>query len=125
MMKAMFISAAWFNWVAAVVFGFASERVLPIFSMESSPTSLFFIHLFCTVIFFFGIAYYRAATDMLGQAPVIRLGAAAKLALVFVATVDVFLGLISWPILIVLAGDLVYALLFYMALSRMPAPARI
>ena len=125
MTKALFISAAWFNWIAAVVFGLASDWVLPILSMESSPTTLFFIHLFCTLVFVFGFAYYRAASDLAGQAPVIRLGAAAKLALVFVATMDVVLGLISWPILIVLAGDLVYALLFFKALSRLPAAVRI
>ena len=117
----MFISAAWFNWVAAVVFGFASGWVLPVFSMEPSPTALLLIHLFCAFVFVFGIGYYRAATDLAGQAPVIRLGAIAKLALVLVATVDVVLGLVSWPILIVLAGDLVYALLFFRALSRLPA----
>ncbi len=125
MMKTMFISAAWFNWVAAIVFGFASEWILPLLSMEPSPTALFFIHLFCVLVFVFGFGYYRAATDLAGQAPVIRLGATAKLALVFVATVDVVLGLVSWPILVVLAGDLVYALLFFRALSRLPAPARI
>lgn len=120
-MKAMFISAAWFNWIAAIVFGFAGEWILPVFSMEPSPAALFFIHLFCVLVFVFGIGYYRAATDLAGQASVIKLGAIAKMAIVVVATVDVLLGLVSWPILVVLAGDLVYALLFFRALSRLPA----
>ncbi len=122
-MKALFISAAWFNWIAAVVFVFASDWVLPLLSLESSPTALLFLHLFCTVVFLFGIAYYRAATDLAAQAEVIKLGGAAKLALVLVATLDVVLGVVSWPILVPLSGDLVYGLLFFRVLSRLPEPA--
>ncbi len=124
-MKAMFISAAWFNWIAALGFGFAGEWLLPMFSMQPSPTALFFVHLFCALVFVFGFAYYRAATDLAGQAPAIRLGAIAKLAIVVVASVDVILGLVSWPILVVIAGDLIYALLFFRALACLPAPVRV
>ncbi len=122
-MKILFISAACFNWIAAVVFVFASDRVLALLSLESSPTALLFLHFFCTLVFLFGIAYYRAATDLEGQAEVIRLGGVAKLALVAVAVLDVALGVVSWPILVPFAGDLVYGLLFFKSLSRLPEPA--
>jgi hypothetical protein len=122
-MRAMFVSAALFNWTAAIVFVFASDWVLALLSLESSPTALLFLHLFFTVVFLFGIAYYRAATDLEGQAEVIKLGGAAKLALFVVATLDVALGVVSWPILVPLSGDLVYGLLFFKALSRLPKPA--
>ncbi len=121
-MKVLFISAACFNWIAAIVFVFASDRVLALLSLESSPAALLFLHLFFTVVFLFGIAYYRAATDLEGQAEVIRLGGAAKLALVAVAGLDVALGVISWPILVPLSGDMIYGLLFFKALSRLPEP---
>jgi len=122
-MKALFISAAAFNWIAAVVFVFASDWTLAILSLEPSPTALLFLHLFSTLVFLFGIAYYRAATDLAGQAEVIKLGGIAKLALVVVAALDVVLGVVSWPILVPLAGDLVYGLLFFKALSRLPVAA--
>jgi len=82
-----------------------------------------FLHLFSTLVFLFGIAYYRAATDLEGQAEVIKLGGVAKLALVVVAALDVVLGLVSWPILVPLSGDLVFGLLFFRALSRLPVAA--
>ena len=122
-MKAMFISAALFNWIAAVVFVAASDWVLALLSLESSPTALLFLHLFCTLVFLLGFSYYRAATDLKGQAEIIKLGGTAKLALVVVATLDVALGVVSWPILVPLSGDLVYGLLFFKALSQLPKPA--
>lgn len=122
-MKAMFISAALFNWIAALVFVFASDWVLALLSLESSPTALLFLHFFCALVFLIGFPYYRAAADLEGQAGVIKYGASAKLALVVVATVDVASGLVSWPILLVLSVDLAYGLLFFRALSRLPKPA--
>lgn len=122
-MKAMFISAACFNWIAAIVFVAADDWVLALLLLESTPTALFFLHLFCTLVFLLGFPYYRAAKDLAGQASVIKYGGGAKLALVAVAIVDVLLGLVSWPILLVLSVDLVYGLLFFNALSRLPKAA--
>lgn len=122
-MKAMFISAALFNWIAAIVFVFASDWVMALLALESSPTALLFLHFFCTLVFLIGFPYYRAATDLAGQASVIKYGGTAKIGLFVVATIDVVLGLVSWPVLLLLSADLMYGILFFRALSRLPKPA--
>ena len=122
-MKTMFISAAIFNWVAAIVLVVANDWVFTLLSLETSPTALFFLHLFCTLVFFFGIGYYRAAFDLGSQIEVIKLGAIAKASLFFVVAIDVWIGLVSWPLLLLLSVDLVYSLLFFRALSRIPKSA--
>lgn len=123
-MNKMLLSAAWYNWLAAIIFVGASDWTLTLLRLESSPSTLLFLHFFCTLAFFFGISYYQAASDLAGHASSIKLAAIAKLSLVAVTTIDVTLGLVSWPILVPIFGDLVYGILFFRALSQLPESAQ-
>jgi len=65
----------------------------------------------------FGFGYYAAGNDLKTNAPVIRLGAFAKLSVTAIAAYEIILGNISWQLMLVAGADLVFAVLFFRALN--------
>ena len=119
----MFVAAALFNWTAALSllkpsFLFDTLGITPV------PNEDLILHLCSLLIIFFGIAYYSASKDLNKNTNVIRLGMVAKATVFAVAVLDVALGYISWQIIIIISGDLVFAILFYKALQDVTDAAK-
>lgn len=112
-MKTLFLSAAGFNWVIALLFGLNVEAVFLFFNISPLPSELLFVHFFSAVVFSYGIGYYWIAKDFETNQPIVKLGAVAKLILVGVGMLDCLLGIISWQIMVLLLVDFVYSLLFF------------
>ena len=117
-MKSLFLSAAWFNWVVALLLVFYSEVLFTFLGVSPLPTEPLFVHFFVCVIFSFGIGYYWISQDFDGNQPIVKLGALAKMILVLVGLMDCTLGLVSWQIMMLLVVDLIYSLLFYFSYLR-------
>jgi len=115
-MNKMLLSAAIFNWAVAASFILMSEFSLSILGLESSNAALLFLHFTAVLVFFFGVFYYFAAGNFSVWVGSIRVSAIAKITLAAVGTVDVILGIASWPILVPLACDVFFGILFLRAL---------
>ncbi len=117
-MKYLFLSAAWINWVAALALAFFLEPFWGLFGITPLPTVPVYLHLFCVLVFLFGCGYYWASRDFEANQSIIRLGAIGKLTLVVVLILEVFLGNISWQVMIPFSADLVYGVLFLAVLRQ-------
>lgn len=120
-MKALFLSAAWFNWLVAIVFIVAIRPLFELIGASPAPTEMVFVHFFSIVVFSFGIAYYWISLDPENNKPLIKLGAIAKMLLVIVGVADVAIGLISWHVLMLLSVDFMYSILFFYVYSKLEA----
>jgi len=96
---------------------FAAGPLLRLFQVTPLPTEPLFLRLFAGLVFVFGFAYYSGGTDLEKNAPVIRLGAIAKLIVVAVVSLEVARGSISWQVMLIAGFDLVFAVLFFSALQ--------
>ncbi len=93
---------------------------MAVFHISPLPTETLFVRLFAGLVFVFGFGYYAAGNDLNTNAPVIRLGAIAKLSVVAIGAYELALGNISWQFMLLAGADLIFAILFFKAL-RTPA----
>ena len=115
--KRLFTLSAAFNWLVGLILFFNAGLLFQIFHITPLPTETPFLRLFAGLVFVFGFAYYAAGNDLKTHAPVIRLGAVAKLAVVAIAAYEVLAGSISWQFMLLAGPDLVFAVLFFKALK--------
>jgi len=115
--KKMLISAACFNWLAALALLLIPATLFQLFRITPLPAEPLFLHLFAVVVFVFGIGYYWAAIDFVRNAPIVRLGMIGKLAVFVTGLVNTLLGNVSWQIMLLVSVDLLYAVLFFMTLK--------
>ena len=83
--KTLFTTAAIFNVVVALVLYFDAGLLPRLFQVAPVPDQTIWLRMFASVVFLFGVVYYAAGIDLRSNASLIRLGAIAKLVLVFVA----------------------------------------
>lgn len=117
--KRLFTCSALFNWLVGLGLFFAAGPLLGLFQVTPLPTETTFLRLFALLVFVFGFGYYAGGNDLKTNAPVIRLGAFAKLGVVAVAALEVALGNISWQLMLVAGADLVFAVFFFRALGQL------
>jgi len=115
--KRLFTLSAAFNWLVGLILFFNAGLLFELFHVTPLPSETTFLRLFAGLVFVFGFAYYAAGDDLKIHAPVIRLGAVAKLTVVAIAAYEVMLGNISWQFMLLAGADLVFALLFFKALK--------
>lgn len=107
----MFTSAALFNWVVGLILIFAYNPFFILLDMPSVDNALF-LHLFALLVLMFGLGYYWISLDPLHERSLILLGCIAK-GLVFITFVAYFyIGMVSWQLLTLVTGDLIYSLAF-------------
>jgi hypothetical protein len=116
-MRIMFTTAAWFNWVAGGAVAINVELLFGLFRITPLPTEPLFLQLFAWVIIVFGIGYFWASRDPVANVPVIKLGMIGKLSVVLVSLACVLTGSVSWQIMLLVSADLLYAILFWLALK--------
>jgi hypothetical protein len=115
--KKMLFSAACFNWLVALALLAIPEKLFLLFHVTPLPTEPLFLHLFAVVVFVFGFGYYWAARDFVRNAPIVRLGMIGKLGVFVTGLLNALLGNVSWQILLLVSVDLLYAILFFIALK--------
>ena len=116
--KLLFSVAAIFNWLVGLALFFNAALLLELFHISPLPTETTFLRLFAGLVFVFGFGYYAAGDDLKSNAPVIRLGAFAKLSVTAIAAYEILLGNISWQLMLVAGADTIFAVLFFRALSN-------
>jgi hypothetical protein len=113
----MLISAACFNWLVAVALLIIPAKLFQLFSVTPLPTEPLFLHLFTALVFTFSMGYYWASQEFAANAPIVRLGMIGKLAVFLTGLANTLLGNVSWQILLLVSVDLLYAILFFIALK--------
>lgn len=122
--RRMFVTAALFNWLAGGALSVNAAFLFGLFHITPVPAEPLFLQMFAWVVIVFGVGYYWASRDPAANAPVIRLGALAKLSVFAASLVCVLTGSVSWQVMLLTSVDLLYAALFYAALragERAPA----
>ena len=115
--RTVFLVSAVFNWLVGLGLAFAGAKLIGMFGVTPLPTEPLFLQLFAWLVFAFGIAYYWIYKDPPGNRALIRLGIIAKLGVVIVCLANIFLGHVSWQIMLVAGADLAFAILFWRALK--------
>ena len=115
--KRLFTLSATFNWLVGLILFFNAGLLFQIFQVTPLPTETPFLRMFAGLVFIFGFGYYAAGNVPKTLAPVIRLGAVAKLAVVAIAAYEVIAGSISWRFMVLAGAVLVFAVLFFKALK--------
>ena len=68
----------------------------------------------------FGIGYYWASRDFETNVQIIRMAVIAKAGVVLIGLLNVATGDVSWQFMLPASGDLIFAILFIMALKALP-----
>lgn len=111
--RAIFASAALFNWVVGTALILAMPTFERLLGLEPVAASAkVYVDLFAVVVIAFGAAYLMLAIDFTKYWPFAALGAAAKLAVVATVSCHYLAGHIGWSLLALSGVDLVYALMF-------------
>ena len=119
MSRKMFRLAALFNWVVSLGLFLAPGSFLGLLGIVPVPEQSLWVQQFAGLVFFFGVGYWQAATDLEKMAPMIRLAIWAKWGVVVIGLLNVLTGDISWQIMIPASADGVFALLFALALNTL------
>jgi hypothetical protein len=120
--KVLFTIAALWNIGAAIIFGLFNQFLLPLFGMPEKIGSPVWFYQFLGLCLAFGIGYFLASRDLKKYAPIVLLGIIGK-TLVFVIGLYWFIrgvpeGGVSLEVFLIFCGDLVFAILFIIALRR-------
>ncbi|MFW9832703.1 MAG: hypothetical protein ACFFEK_01805 [Candidatus Thorarchaeota archaeon] len=112
--RLVFLCAAIWNWVLAIVF-----LALPRIDMNyfvavglEIPNSMLWFDSFMGLVFVFGIGFYIASTDMKQNHGLILMACFEKITVFIIPTLWFFLGQASIWVVLVATGDLILGLLF-------------
>ena len=114
----MFLIAALFNWLVGIALMTDASMLLRLFNVTPLPTEPLFMSLFGWLVICFGIGYFWASRDLAGNLGIIWLAIIGKLGVVGVVLISTLLGHISWQMNLLSGPDLIFAMLFIMAISE-------
>jgi len=115
--KTLFLTAAIFNWAVGLALAFKAGLLFELFRVTPAPTEPLFLQLFAWLVVVFGIGYWWVSRDPAANAPIIKLGILGKISVFLAVLACVLMDAVSWQMLILASGDLVYAALFWRALK--------
>jgi hypothetical protein len=118
----LFLIAALFNWVVGIALMTNAPLLLGLFNVTPVPTEPVFVSLSGWLIICYGIGYFWASRDFAGNLGIIWLGIIGKLGVFGVVLMSTLLGQISWQMNIVSSVDLVFAVLFILAIRNHDGP---
>jgi hypothetical protein len=116
----IFLSGAIFNWAVALALFFIPRLFLNLLGVTPSPEQSLWVQQFAGLVFVFGIGYYWASRDFEANIQIIRLAVIGKAGVVLVGLLNVVTGDISWQFMLPASGDLIFVVLFIMALHALP-----
>lgn len=111
--RGLFLSAAWFNFLAGLPLLVALGVVAPLMGLQINPTAALFIQITAGIIVVFGWAYWMIARDPKRFRPYIVLGIVLKIVVVVVVFGHWIAGNILWLLPALAAVDAIYAVLFW------------
>ncbi len=111
--RALFLSAAWFNFLAGLPLIVALDTMAPLMGFQINPTAVMFIQITAAIVLIFGWAYWMIARDPKRFRPYIQLGIIGKTMFVVVVWGHWFAGNLSWLLPALVAVDAIYAVLFW------------
>lgn len=114
--KALFYSAAIFNWGAVLILASLAQPLgLP------PPLRSLFGQITLAAIFVFGLGYWMVGREPRANRGIVVLGAFAKLAVVAIVMSHWLAGLATPQLAALVSGDVVYSLLFVAFLKQTTA----
>lgn len=118
--RLMFRLAGVFNIVVAIPLWIAPVTLSRLLGLEPVPVDVLYTDLFALLVLTFGIGYWRAGGDPVRNRVMIEQGIIGKLLVVFVGYQHFIAGTTSFPMVALVTGDLVWAILFLSYLLRHP-----
>lgn len=109
--RAMFLSAALYNWCVAGVFSLWHQPLFATFGIAPAPAPPLYFHLFLMSVALFGYMYYRVSRD-LTQTLFVKLGVAGKSLVFAIVLAYGIVGIASWHLIVLASVDAFYVLLF-------------
>ena len=116
----MFLGGAIFNWAVALTLFFIPGVFLNLLSVTPTPQQSVWVQQFAGLVFVFGIGYYWASRDFEANIQIIRLAVIGKAGVVLIGVLNVVIGDVSWQFMLPASGDLIFVVLFVMALKALP-----
>ena len=116
----MLLGGAIFNWVAALPLFFIPGFFLNLLSVTPAPQQSLWVQQFAGLVFVFGIGYYWASRDFEANIQIIRMAVIGKAGVVLIGLLNVATGDVSWQFMLPVSGDLIFVILFVMALKALP-----
>jgi hypothetical protein len=116
----MFLGGAIFNWAVALTLFFIPGVFLNLLSVTPTPQQSLWVQQFAGLVFVFGIGYYWASKDFEANIQIIRLAVIGKAGVVLIGVLNVVTGDVSWQFMLPASGDLIFVILFVMALKALP-----
>ena len=111
--RGLFVSAAWFNWLAGVPLLVATRPVAALMGLQLNATAALFIQITAGVVVVFGAVYWLIARDPVRYRVYIPLGIVLKAYFVVVVHGWWLSGGIPWPLAALASGDIVFGVLFW------------
>ena len=116
----MFLGGAIFNWAVALTLFFIPGIFLNLLAVTPTPEQSLWVQQFAGLVFVFGIGYYWASRDFEANVQIIRLAVIGKAGVVLIGLLNVATGDVSWQFMLPASGDLIFVILFIMALKALP-----
>ena len=114
----LFLGTAVYNWMVAVSM-LRPAGAYEALNITPMPSEDYILHLCCLLIGLYGFCYYWASQDFPRYADLVWFAALGKVANLVLACVDIFLGVTSWQLMVLLFPDAVLVALFYNALMEL------
>lgn len=111
--RGLFVTAAWFNWLAGLPLLVATGPVAPLMGLQLNAAATMFIQLTAGIVVVFGGVYWLIARDPVRYRVYIPLGILLKAYFVVVIYGWWLSGSLAWPLAALVSGDVVFAVLFW------------
>lgn len=116
----MFLAGAIFNWAVAATLFFIPGIFLNLLAVTPVPEQSLWVQQFAGLVFVFGIGYYWASRNFQANVQIVRMAIIGKVGVVLIGLLNVATGDVSWQFMLPASGDVIFAVLFVMALKALP-----
>ena len=113
----LFLVAAIFNWAVGLTLFFIPGIFLDLLVVTPTPEQSLWVQQFAGLVFVFGIGYYWASRNFQANIQIIRLAVIGKVGVVLIGVLNVVTGDISWQFMLPASADVIFAVLFILALN--------
>lgn len=118
--RLMFRVAALFNIGVAIPLWVAPVWLSTLMGFEPVPTDILYTDLFAALVLTFGIAYWWVGADPMRNRVIVKMGICGKFLVVLVGYWHFFAGTTNLPFAVLVTGDLLWALSFWLFLWIRP-----
>lgn len=116
--RALFLSAAVFNYGAGVGFLFAMPELASAIGIHPVPSNPFFSQLAAILVIVFGWGYWRIAKNPSGNREIVSMGTFGKSAVVLLGIYGWYRGYVNLNIAVFIVMEAMFAILFVIFLGK-------